>query len=298
MNLPTEALLADDLRALAATPASGPDVDAIIRRGRRLGRRRTAAVSAGASAVVAGAVAAAVVSTTGQPGVAARPTPIAAGTQPGTVQPAPSSGAALKAQLTAAFTKAEATSEVSVVAKMAGGKTETITVPAQHWQETTVWSASGVKQSVSFTSEFAGTGKHAGDTGLKTLYLDYANRTFSIATYYVAKGVHAQLFVVPQAESLTTSSWSRVSGRAVIDGQPAYALDQSGSGGLSATTWVSKKTLLPLKSVEHTAVGVQTYQYDWSSATGATAAANTPAIPAGFVRADSAAGVPAFPASR
>jgi hypothetical protein len=302
MNLRNEALLADDLRELAATPTSGPDVDAIIRRGRHLSRRRIAAASAAASVVVAGAVAAAVVVSTSQPGVAAHPTVAAAGSRPVNVQPTVvhpvSSQAGLSAQLTAAFTKAVATSEVTVVATMAGGKTETVTVPGQRWQETVVWSASGVKQSLSFSSAFAGSGKHAGDTGLKTLYLDYANRTFSITTSYLAKGVHALLFPVPQPESLKTSSWSKLTGSATIDGQPAWVLDQSGSGGLTATTWLSKHSLLPLKSVEHTAVGLQTYQYAWASAVGATAAVNTPAIPSGFARSDSAAGVPAIPASR
>jgi hypothetical protein len=298
MNLPTEALLAEDLRLLTPMPESGPDVDAIIRRGRRLRRRRITASSVGASAVVAGAVAVAAAVSISQPGVAAHPTAIAASSRPAIVRPS-SSHAGLSAQLTAAFTKAAATSKVTVVATVAGGKTETITVPGQHWQETVVWSASGVKQSESFTSQFAGTGKHAGDTGLKSLYLDYSTRTFSIMTFYVTRGVHAQLFALPQPESLTTSSWSRLAGTAIIDGQPAYVLAQSGSGSLTATTWVSKDTLLPLKTVVHTAsAGTQTYQYRWSSAAGATAAANTPAIPPGFVRGDSAAGMPAIPASR
>jgi len=247
---------------------------------------------------VAGAVAVVAAVSVGQPGVAARPTAVAAGSQPAIVRPA-ASPAALSVQLTAAFTKAVAASKVTVVATVAGGTTETITVPGQKWQEEVVWSAAGVKQSESFTSEFAGTGKHAGEAGLKNLYLDYSNRTFSVTTSYLARGVHAQLFAVPQPESLTGSSWSRLAGSAIIDGQPAYVLAQSGSGRLTATTWVSKVSLLPLKSVLHTAsAGTQTDQYRWSSATGATAAANTPAIPAGFVRGDSAAGLPAFPASR
>jgi len=85
---------------------------------------------------------------------------------------------------------------------------------------------------------------------------------------------------------LRHSSWSKVIGTATVNGQPAYVLAQAGSGGYHSKVWVSKKTLLPIKDVVHTYVGMTHDTYIWSAASGpsATAAANAPAIPAGFTR--------------
>jgi hypothetical protein len=325
-----ESALAEELRDLAAQQPSGPDLDAIIRRGRVLRRRRV--LVPGASAAVVAACAAAIAlaggpgpaassahspGTSAQPGEAVAQPGVTAGQRGGAVSI--SSASVLEARLTAAYTAAKATLKVTDVYMASGATTEIISVPSQKWSETIDWNASGAKETVDFTYQAPGekqgtltvyNGKNQKETlkgpfwVFKTLRLDYATHRFYIDTSYVQvtkdteKNADAQFFPVPEPESLKTSSWSKLTGTATVDGQAAYVLAQTGSGGVTATTWVNQQTLLPIKDVVHTYVGTSTDDYTYSTATGATAAASEPAIPPGFTDGDSSggAGAPAVPA--
>jgi RNA polymerase sigma factor (sigma-70 family) len=67
------------------------------------------------------------------------------------------SARALTVRLAAAYTAAQASSEVTDRATVGGGATvETITVPSQKWTETITRNASGVTQSVAFTEQLPG----------------------------------------------------------------------------------------------------------------------------------------------
>jgi hypothetical protein len=309
MSRTIESALAEDLRELAAhrpPQASQPDLDAVIRRGRALRRRRV--LVPGAVAAVSAAGAAAIVLASG-PGLAAhRPDGAAHIT----------SARALQVRLAAAYTSAKRSLEVTDVSEASGQTTETITVPSQQWTETIDSSASGARESVSFTYElprperltltlYHGDNQKETVKGLfwvfKTLRIDYTTQHYYIDTAYAPAGKNgqrnadAQFFPLPQPESLKTSSWSKLTGTATVDGQPTYVLAQTGSGGVTATTWVSQKTLLPVQDVVHTYVGTSTDHYTYATAAGATAAASQPSIPAGFTKGGGTAGAPAVPAS-
>jgi hypothetical protein len=317
-----ETLLEQDLRKLTAHPVREPDLDAITRRGRALRRRRMALAGAGgATGGVAAAVAIALaVGTAGQAGPG-RPGSLAAGASPvdGTASAAPKhtatdtpppvftgipSAAELKAHLTVALSKAMATSELTVRSTFNGFPMVTVTVPSQNWQLETDKTPSGAIQQVVFTSVEPGTGAYAGVLEEKTLTIDYGQRyavtnaLFSLDPKYITDTT--PWYGDSQPESLQSSSWSKVTGTATVDGQPAYVLAQTGSGGYHSTVWVSKKTLLPIKDVVHTYVGTTYDTYTWSAASGpsATAAANVPAIPPGFTRIKPAAGCPIPPRGR
>jgi hypothetical protein len=306
MKSPIESMLDDDLRELTGGQPFVPDVDAITERGRVLRRRRIAAISGGGAAVAAAAVAVALAVGGGQPEVAAHqpatavgpPSATAADTPSGTPSHAPAaikggvpSVDVLTARLTAAVTAAEATGKVRVVATTAGGSDEVITVPSQGWEENISWNASGVKQRVTFTQMLPGTGKYKAFMENKTLTLDYQNHSYEIATDYGPKKDEVnQFYEVAQPESVQDSSWSKLVGKATVNGQATYVLDQTGSGGFRCTMYVSQATLLPVREVAHTFAGEQIFDYSYSSGAGATAAASMPAIPAGFTRGSAHAG--------
>jgi hypothetical protein len=293
MNTNIGPLFTQDLRELAAHQSPELDIDAIMRRGRALRRRRFALTGAGGSVVAAGvaavlAVSASAAGPVGHTGAAAR-TPSISG---------------LKAQLTAAISKAQATSKLTVNSSFAAEKggsstSETITVPSRNWAKSVTWNHAGGKQQVEFTTELAGTGTHRGYTEVKTLTINYPARTYATERTYTPAG-HA--VVIPwsgayQPQSLKTTPWNKVVGTATVDGHRTFVLLQTGSGGFTETLWVDQTTLLPVKDVVHTFAGTTTDQYTWSPAAGAsaTAAANTPAIPAGFTGSN--ADCPAVPAN-
>jgi hypothetical protein len=317
MNQHVESALADELRELAGQQPSRLDIDAVIRRGRVLRRRRLAVPAAGAAALTAGAVAVGLVAG-GVPGGAQPGSPahrgIAADSPPSrqaaTRLP---SARALTVRLAAAYTAARASSEVTDFSTFSGGSTvETITDPSQKWSETITKNAAGARQSVVFTEQLPGmrrrpltvyNAQNHKETlkgpfwVFETLRIDYATHRYYIDNDYagrqagqslsparVEKNADASIFVVPQPESLKTSTWSKVAGTATVDGQATYVLDQTGSGGVTATTWVSQRTLLPVRDVVHSRGGTSTDAYTYSAAVGATAAANTPKIPAGFTK--------------
>jgi hypothetical protein len=319
MNQQIESALADELRELAGQQPSRLDIDAVIRRGRVLRRRRLAVPAAGAAALTAGAVAVGMVAS-GVPGRAQPGSPahqgIAAGS-PSSRQGATRlpSARALTVRLAAAYTAARASSEVTDRATFSGGSTlETITVPSQKWTETIARNASGVWQSVVFTEQLPGMMRrplavynaqnHKQTVKgpfwvFETLRIDYATHRYYIDKNYagrwagkslspakVEKNADASIFTVPEPQSLKTSTWSKVAGTATVDGQATYVLRQTGSGGVTATTWVSQRTLLPVRDVVHSRGGTSTDEYTYSTAVGAgaTAAANTPKIPAGFTK--------------
>lgn len=324
MNQHIDSVLAEELRELTGDQPPGLDLDAVIRRGHVLRRRRFAVSGAGAAVLAASVAAIALTVSSGSAGLAARPaaapgSPSTAGEagSPATAGPAPiQSASVLQARLMAAYSAAKASLKVTDVSTAFGETTRTVTVPSQMWQETTNWNQSGVKESVQFTSLLPRperltltvyNGKNQKETlknrlfwVFKTLTIDYSTRTFSTGTWYALdeknseQNIAADYFAPPQPESLKTSSWSKLTGTATVDGQPAYVLTQTGSGGVTATTWVNRQTLLPVKDVVHTYAGTSTDNYTYSTAIGATAAASTPAIPPGFTRAGStAAGGPA-----
>jgi hypothetical protein len=320
MNSRLERDLAEVLRELEAHQPPPLDLDAVIRRGRVLRRRRIAGPSAGAAVVVAGAAAIALAVSSGpvdltahQGGAAGSPTAagaaraVGAASNPSTaVAAGVPSATVLKMRLTAAYAAAKATLKVTDVSTAFGETTETITVPSQKWSETINWNHSGVKESLYLTTMLPAperltltvyNGNNQKQTlknrlfwVFKTLSIDYTTHRYSTGMWYADAGktseqkVVAQEFVLPQPESLKTSSWSRLVGTATVDGQRTYVLSQTGSGGVTATTWVNQRTLLPVKDVVHTYVGTSTDTYAYSTAFGATAAANTPAIPRGFTR--------------
>ena len=323
-----ESGLAEDLRELAAGQPFQLDLDAAIRRGRVLRRRRfiaagggVAAVAAGATAVVAiGALATGAGPAAGPAGATAQPGKAVTHSGGAVAHPGEtadiSSASVLTARLTAAYAAAKATLKVTDTSTAFGETTETITVPSQKWTETISWNQSGAKDSVDFTYRLAAperlkltvyNGQNQKETlkGLfwvfRTLRIDYTTQRFYVDTSYAAdtgKSPDAEFFALPQPESLKTSSWSKLTGTATVDGQPTYVLAQTGSGGVTATTWVNQHTLLPVTDVVHTYVGTTTDAYTYSTATGATAAASQPPIPPGFVNGDGAAGdgPPATPA--
>ena len=287
MNPDIETLLAQDLRELTRHQVPGPDLDAITRRGRALRRRRMGLAGVGGATVTVGIAAAVAVALTastagGQAGVPGHPGGLAAGGTPSAVD--------LQAHLTAAFTKAVATSKLTVRSTFNGHPSVTVTVPSKNWQLETVKHRNGATMQVTFTSVEPGTGAYAGVLEEKTLTLDYTHRQAITGVLYSLDPKRIT-DVTPwygdkQPESLRHSSWSKVTGTATVDGQPAYVLAQAGSGGYRSTVWVSKQTLLPIKDVVHTYVGTTYDTYIWSAASGpsVTAAANLPAIPAGFTR--------------
>lgn len=303
MNPTTETLLAQDLRALTTHQVPAPDLDAITRRGHALRRRRMGLTGVAGATVMAGiAAAVAVVLTVGTPGVhtgaPGHPGGLAAGGTPSAV-PGHSGGLAaggtpsaadLQAQLTAAYSKAVATSKLTVRSTFNGYPSVTVTVPSQNWQLETVKYRSGATMQVRFISVERGTGAYAGVLEEKTLTLDYGHRQaitrvlYSLDPKWITDAT--PWYGDNRPQSLQRSSWSKVTGTATVDGQPAYVLAQSGSGGYHSKVWVSKETLLPIKDVVHTYVGTTHDTYIWSAASGpsATAAANAPAIPAGFSR--------------
>jgi hypothetical protein len=319
MNQQVESALADELRELAGQQPSRLDIDAVIRRGRVLRRRRLAVPAAGTAALAAGAVAIGLVAGgvpgSAQPGSSAH-RGIAAGLPPSRqgVTRLPSARE-LTVRLAAAYTAARASSEVTDRSTFSGGSAvETITVPSQKWSETITRSASGARQSVVFTEQLPGmrrqpltvyNAQNQKETlkgpfwVFETLRIDYATHRYYVDKDYVGKWAgqrlspagmekkaDASIFIVPQPESLKTSTWSKVAGTATVDGQSTYVLDQTGSGGVTATTWVSQRTLLPVRDVVHSRGGTSTDEYTYSTAVGAgaTAAANTPKIPAGFTK--------------
>jgi hypothetical protein len=313
MNQQVESALADELRELAGQQPSGLDIDAVIRRGRVLRRRRLAVPAAGAAALTAltaGAVAVGIVA-----GSALSGSPAHRGIVAGAGATRLPSARALTVRLAAAYTAAQASSEVTDRATVGGGATvETITVPSQKWTETITRNAAGATQSVVFTEQLPGMRRRPLTVynaqnhkvtlkgpfwGFRTVRIDYATHHYYVDTNYaarrasqsldpaaVAKDADASIFSIPQPESLKTSSWSKVAGTATVDGQATYVLDQTGSGGVTATTWVSQRTLLPVRDVVQSRGGTSTDEYTYSTAVGpaATAAANRPAIPPGFVR--------------
>jgi hypothetical protein len=309
MNPDIETLLAQDLRELTRHQVPGPDLDAITRRGRALRRRRMGLAGVGGATVTAGIAAAVAVALAagtagGQTGVPGHPGRLAAGGTPSAV-PGHSGGlaaggtpaftfkgtpsaAALRAHLTAALVKAVATSKLTVRSTFNGYPSVIVTVPSQNWALETDMYRNGSTMQVKFTSVEPGTGAYAGILTEKRLNLYYDHRKATSQVFYSlnpkwitdATPWHGD----EQPESLQPSSWSKVTGTATVDGQPAYVLAQAGSGGYHSKVWVSKKTLLPIKDVVHTYVGTTHDTYIWSAVSGAsaTAAANTPAIPAGF----------------
>lgn len=311
MSPDIETLLEQDLRKLAARPVPGPDLEAITRRGRALRRRRIALAGAGgATAGVAAAVAIALAAgTAGQAAGPGRPGSLAAGasaagrtasatpkhTAAAAAAPAPvftgtPSAAELEAHVTVALSKAVATSELTVRSTFNGSPSVTVTVPSQNWQLQTDKYPSGAIQQVVFTSVEPGTGAYAGALESKTLTIDYSQRN-AVTREVLSLDPKNITGATPwhgdsQPESLQPSSWSKVTGTATVDGQPAYVLAQTGSGGYHSTVWVSEKTLLPIKDVVHTYAGTTYDTYTWSAASGpsASAAANVPAIPPGFTR--------------
>jgi len=315
MNQHVESALADELRELAGQQPSSLDIDAVIRRGRVLRRRRVAVPAAGAAALTAGAVAIGMVPGSAQGPSASRS--VAAAPPPAHQGAARlPSARALTARLTAAYTAAQASSEVTDRATAGSDTIETTTVPSQKWTETTTRNASGVTQSVEFTTQLPGmrlrplTVYNAQNKKLtvkgpfwvfQTLRIDYVTRHFDVDESYpyagtwppksqdpaaVEREADAATFAAPKPASLSTSTWSRVVGTATVDGQPTYVLDQTGPGGVTATTWVNQRTLLPVRDVVHSSGGISTDEYTYTTAVGpgATAAANSPAIPPGFTR--------------
>jgi hypothetical protein len=245
------------------------------------------------------------VGTAGQAAGPGRPGGLAAGASPagGTASATPKhtatgtptpvftgipSAAELKVHLTAALSKAVATSELTVRSTFNGYPTVTVSVPSQNWELETDKYPSGAIMRVVFTSVEPGTGAYAGVLEEKTLTIDYSQRNavtrvlFSLNPKNITDAT--PWYGDSQPASLQSSSWSKVTGTATVDGQPAYVLAQTGSGGYHSTVWVSKETLLPIKDVVHTYVGTTDDTYIWSAASGpsASAAANVPAIPSGF----------------
>src|SRR5215469_13063309 len=311
MNPNIETLLAQDLRELTTHQVPGPDLDAITRRGRALRRRRIGLAGVGGATVTAGIAAAVAIALTagtagGQAGFPRHPGGLAAGGTPSGVPahpggiaasgtPAPTftgtpSAADLQAQLTAAYSKAVATSKLTVRSTFNGYPIVRVTVPSQNWQLETDMYRNGTTMQVKFTSVQRGTGAYAGVLGEKTVTLYYDDHKaitrviYSLRPKWITEAT--PWYGDTQPTSLQHSSWSKVIGTATVDGQPAWVLAQTGSGGVYSKVWVSKETLLPIKDVVHTYVGTTHDSYTWSAASGpsATAAANTPAIPAGFTR--------------
>jgi len=306
MNPDIETLLARDLRELTTHQVPGPDLEAITRRGRALRRRRRGLAGVGGATVTAGLAAAVAVALTAgtasgpghSGGLAAGGTPPAHRSAPApasTGTPAPAftgtpSAAVLQAQLTAAFSKAAATSRLTVRSTFNGYPSVTVTVPSQNWQLETDKYRNGAPMQVKFTTVQPGTGAYAGVLEEKTLTLYYDHRQAITRVIYSLRPkwiTHATpWYGDTQPTSLQHSTWSKVIGTATVDGQPAWVLAQTGSGGYHSKVWVSKTTLLPIKDVVHTYVGTTHDSYTWSAASGpeATAANNTPPIPAGFTR--------------
>jgi|HubBroStandDraft_1064217.scaffolds.fasta_scaffold06517_2 hypothetical protein len=295
MNSNSESVLAAELQDLAGVQPFAPDLDAITRRGRALRRRRIVLAGAGGSVAAVGV--AAIVAVAALAAGPSGPAGVAAGTP---------SASVLRAQLMAALSKAKATAKLTVMSTFAdksgaSSTSEIVTVPSQKWQELTSWDSAGIKTEVDFATELAGTGRYKGYTEQRTLTLDYPARTFSIERVYSpARDVIVPWVSDNQPESLKNTPWSKVVGTATLHGQPVYILVQTGSGGYSATVWVNKATLLPVKDVVHTFAGTTTDDYTWSSAAGAdaTAGANTPAIPYGFTRSDDGCQAVPVPKSR
>jgi hypothetical protein len=300
MNPNIETSLAQDLRELTTRQVPAPDLDAITRRGRALRRRRMSLAGVGGATATAGIAAAVAIALTagGQAGVPGHSGGITAGGTPSGV-PGHSGGLTaggtpsasdLQAQLTAAFSKAVATSKLTVRSTFNGYPSVTVTVPSKNWQRETDMYRNGAISQITFTSVEHGAGAYAGVLEEKTLTLDYGHRQAITRVIYSLDPKQitdsTPWYGDKQPESLQRSSWSKVTGTAIVDGQAAYVLAQTGSGGYHSTVWVSKKTLLPIKDVVHTYVGTTHDTYIWSAASGssATAAASAPAIPAGFTR--------------
>jgi hypothetical protein len=272
MNPDGERTLTEDLRELTADQPLRLDLDAIIRRGRELRRRRVALISGGGAAVAAAAAAIALTVAVGQGGVAAPRTATAAGSGP--AAPAENNETELTAQIMSAMDAADANSTMGTVAKTASGTTETLV--HRGWVLQTTWNSSDVKELVVFSQLSGLTTKNFVN---KLLTLDYATNTATTETLVGDENASYPLAVFEGP--MLPMAGSKLIGTTSVDGQSAYEFAIQGGEGFDCRVWVSKETLLPLKETAHQ--GATAYDYWWSYAPESAAAAKPP-IPPGFVR--------------
>jgi hypothetical protein len=95
-----------------------------------------------------------------------------------------------------------------------------------------------------------------------------------------AQAIAAQLHHQMGGDSHAPATRVRVTRATTIDGQQAYVLVLSGSGGPPATVWISRATWLPVLSASPGA----SVSYEWTAPGTIRAAALWPGVPPGLAR--------------
>ncbi len=271
MKSPLETQLSDDLNRIVADQPFMPDIEAIGRRGRRLHRRAAAIRGVAGLGAAAGITAIALAVSTAQPGPA----------QPGPAQPrrmaaAPApSVTAIQARTIAAVSTASSNSVLqAVVTTAAVVIRSTVDAPDQVWNVVYENSAGQKKSELAMRKDPA-----AAPGQFQAIAINYTMRTWG------EMNLGGSSIPNPATDFLkvfkpSRSGRVRFVGTAVIDGQPAYVIDFTGLHDTrsTATDWISKATMLPIKSVSPGA----TVSYQWSGPGAVDPATVWPAVPAGF----------------
>jgi hypothetical protein len=281
MKSSLETQLSDDLSRIVADQPFMPDIEAIGRRGRRLHRRSMAVRGVAGLGTAAGITAIALAVSTAQPGPAqagpAQPGPA----QPGTAQPrrmaaAPApSVTAIQARTIAAVSTASSNSVLqAVVTTAAVVIRSTVDAPDQVWNVVYENSAGQKKSELAMRKDPA-----AAPGQFQAIAINYTTRTWG------EMNLGGSSIPNPATDFLkvfkpSRSGRVRFVGTAVIDGQPAYVIDFTGLHDTrsTATDWISKATMLPIKSVSPGA----TVSYQWSGPGAVNPATVWPTVPAGF----------------
>jgi hypothetical protein len=275
MKSPLETQLSDDLSRIVADQPFMPDIEAIGRRGRRLHRRSMAVRGVAGLGAAAGITAIALAVSTAQPG------PV----QPGPAQPhrlaaAPApSVTAIQARTIAAVSTASSNSVLQTVVTTADVIIRSTTdAPDQIWNVVYETSTGQKKSEIAVRKDPA-----AAPGQFQAIAINYTTRTWG------EMNLGGSSIPNPATDFLkvfkpSRSGRVRFVGTAVIEGQPAYVIDFTGLHDTrsTATDWISKATMLPIKSVSPGA----TVSYQWSGPGSVNPAAAWPGVPAGFARVD------------
>jgi hypothetical protein len=275
MKSPLETQLSDDLSRIVADQPFMPDIEAIGRRGRRLHRRSMAVRGVAGLGAAAGITAIALAVSTAQPG------PV----QPGPAQPhrlaaAPApSVTAIQARTIAAVSTASSNSVLQTVVTTADVIIRSTTdAPDQIWNVVYETSTGQKKSEIAVRKDPA-----AAPGQFQAIAINYTTRTWG------EMNLGGSSIPNPATDFLkvfkpSRSGRVRFVGTAVIDGQPAYVIDFTGLHDTrsTATDWISKATMLPIKSVSPGA----TVSYQWSGPGSVNPATAWPGAPAGFSKVD------------
>jgi hypothetical protein len=270
MKSPLETQLSDDLSRIVADQPFMPDIEAIGRRGRRLHRRSMAVRGVAGLGAAAGITAVALALSTSQPGPA-QPHHMVA-------PPAPSV-TAIQARTIAAVSTASSNSVLqTVVTTAAVVIRSTVDAPDQVWNVMYENRAGQKKSEIAVRLDPA-----AAPGQFEAIAINYTTRTWG------EMNLGRSSIPNPATDFLKVFKPSpngrvRFVGTAVIDGQPAYVIDFTGLHDTrsTATVWISKATMLPIKSVSPGA----TVSYQWSGPGSVNPATAWPGVPAGFGKVD------------